>query len=83
MHISLLMNSEMASRGRFKINGSSLTNFSQTLKKRDELLLMRHTTLLEQLRTLREDLGLTVGFTSPSQTVTPAMNDLRELANDS
>lgn len=83
MHLSLLTNNEMASREQFKINSSALTNFHQTLKKRDELLLMRNAELLKRILKLREVLELSASFSSPSRTLKQAMTDFSTLQSGS
>jgi hypothetical protein len=66
MHLSLLINAEMESRERFKVSGAALTNFSQTLGKRDQLLLMRNIKLLTQILELNKQLGIEIAFSSPA-----------------
>jgi hypothetical protein len=83
MHLSLLTNNEMASREQFKINGAALTNFPQTLKKRDELLLMRNAELLKRTLKLKKVLGLNVEFSSPSQTLKNAMEEFQKVPGGS
>lgn len=78
MHLSLLTNNEIAAREQFKSNGVALTNFSEMLRKRDELLLMRNAELLKRILKLREVLGLNMSFSSPSHTLTQTVNDFNE-----
>lgn len=78
MHLVVLVNGEMASREQFKITGSALGNFSQTLKKRDEILLVRKVKLLERILKLKEVLGLNIAFSSPSQTLKQAITDFEK-----
>lgn len=73
MHLVLLINDEISSRERFKINGVALSNFAQTLKKRDQLLVLRHVKLLMRIFELKEELGLKIDFNSPSQTLMDAV----------
>ena len=75
MHLSLLINNEIESREHFKINSGAMTNFSITLKKRDELLLLRHVKLLTRLLELKDLIGLQIEFRSPSQTLKDAVKE--------
>lgn len=74
MHFTLLINNEISSRELFKINNLTVTNFGQTLKKRDQLLLDRHVKLLLRILDLKNELKLNIEFSSPSPTLTKAAN---------
>jgi hypothetical protein len=78
MHLTLLINNEIESREQFKLNGAALSNFSQTLKKRDQLLLMRHEKLLTEILKLKKDLGLNVDFSSPSTSLKQVVKDVKK-----
>ena len=73
MHLILLVNNEIAAREKFKIDGAALTGFSQTLKKRNELLIRRHIKLLLNILSLKEILGLEIDFHSPSKSLMNAV----------
>lgn len=72
MHFALLINNEIESRENFKINGAALTGFADTLKKRDQLLLMRNEKLLVSIMDLREDLDMKIDFKSKSKSLSEA-----------
>ncbi|MFA7244545.1 MAG: hypothetical protein WC080_04655 [Patescibacteria group bacterium] len=73
MHLILLINNEIASRELYKINNLTVTNFGQTLKKKDQILLDRNVKLLTRILELKKELGLEIEFNSPSPTLMEAM----------